>query len=89
MQVDVIEAQFSTLLKAVENANEFEDVIKIHHEFITNLLAKTFVLLPDEVSFRDPSNLFNVNFFFFSHKILEASIDFTKCQRCRIMRQVR
>lgn len=48
MQVDVIEAQFSTLLKAVESANEFEDIIKIHHDFVTNLLAKTFVLIPDE-----------------------------------------
>ncbi|XP_023024643.2 gamma-tubulin complex component 4 [Leptinotarsa decemlineata] len=48
LQVDVIEAQFSLLLKAVENANEFEDIIKVHHEFITNLLAKTFVSTPDE-----------------------------------------
>ncbi|CAH1962098.1 unnamed protein product [Acanthoscelides obtectus] len=48
LQVDVIEAQFSVLLKAVENANEFEDIIKVHHEFISNLLAKTFVLKPDE-----------------------------------------
>lgn len=49
LQVDVIEAQFSVLLKAVQNANEFEDIIKVHHEFISNLLAKTFVLTPDEV----------------------------------------
>jgi gamma-tubulin complex component 4 len=49
LQVDVIEAQFSVLLKAVENANEFEDIIKVHHEFVSNLLAKTFVLTPDEV----------------------------------------
>ncbi|CAG9821376.1 unnamed protein product [Phaedon cochleariae] len=48
LQVDVIEAQFSLLLKAVENANEFEDIIKVHHEFISNLLAKTFVSTPDE-----------------------------------------
>ncbi|XP_076267621.1 gamma-tubulin complex component 4 [Rhynchophorus ferrugineus] len=48
MQVNVIEAQFSILLKAVENANEFEDIIKIHHEFVTNLLAKSFVLTPEE-----------------------------------------
>ncbi|KAJ8924353.1 hypothetical protein NQ315_007149 [Exocentrus adspersus] len=48
LQVDVIEAQFSVLLKAVRNANEFEDIIKVHHEFISNLLAKTFVLTPDE-----------------------------------------
>lgn len=49
LQVDVIEAHFSVLLKAVESANEFEDIIKLHHEFISNLLAKTFVLTPDEV----------------------------------------
>ncbi|XP_050294473.1 gamma-tubulin complex component 4 isoform X3 [Anthonomus grandis grandis] len=48
MQVNVIESQFSTLLKAVESANEFEDIIKIHHDFVTNLLSKTFVLSPDE-----------------------------------------
>lgn len=48
MQVNVIEAQFSILLKAVENASEFEDIIKIHHEFVTNLLAKTFILTPEE-----------------------------------------
>ncbi|CAH1098555.1 unnamed protein product [Psylliodes chrysocephalus] len=48
LQVDVIEAQFSLLLKAVENANGFEDIIKVHHEFISNLLAKTFVSTPDE-----------------------------------------
>ncbi|XP_057669107.1 gamma-tubulin complex component 4 [Diorhabda carinulata] len=48
LQVDVIEAQFSFLLKAVENANGFEDIIKVHHEFISNLLAKTFVSTPDE-----------------------------------------
>lgn len=47
-QVDVIEAQFSLLLKAVENANELEDIIKVHHNFISNLLVKTFVLMPDE-----------------------------------------
>ncbi|KAG5872320.1 hypothetical protein JTB14_018992 [Gonioctena quinquepunctata] len=48
LQVDVIEAQFSLLLKAVKNANEFEDIVKVHHEFITNLLAKTFVSTPEE-----------------------------------------
>lgn len=43
LQVDVIEAQFSLFLKAVQNANEFEDIIKVHHDFISNLLTKTFV----------------------------------------------
>lgn len=48
LQVDVIEAQFSLLLKAVQNANEFEDIIKVHHNFISNLLAKTFVATSDQ-----------------------------------------
>ncbi|KAK9875243.1 hypothetical protein WA026_007637 [Henosepilachna vigintioctopunctata] len=48
LQVDVIEAHFSMLEKAVLNANELEDVIRVHHEFITNLLSKTFVLDADE-----------------------------------------
>lgn len=66
MQVDVIEAQFSVLLKAVQNANEFEDIIKVHHEFISNLLAKTFVLTPDEVRLLYTSHrlvIFTVIFF--------------------------
>lgn len=62
LQVDVIEAQFSVLLKAVENANEFEDIIKVHHEFISNLLAKTFILIPDKVKKMCPVPNFN-NFF--------------------------
>ncbi|KAJ8962678.1 hypothetical protein NQ318_001074 [Aromia moschata] len=75
LQVDVIEAQFSLLLKAVQNANEFEDIIKVHHEFVSNLLAKTFVLTPDEehtyknkhrlyqipaIQFDVPSKVYNV-----------------------------
>ncbi|CAG9862982.1 unnamed protein product [Phyllotreta striolata] len=48
LQVDVIEAQFSLLMKAVENANGLEDIIKVHHEFISNVLAKTFVSTFDE-----------------------------------------
>lgn len=51
LQVDVIEAEFSVLFKAVESANEFEDIIKVHHQFVSNLLSKTFVLMPDEVRF--------------------------------------
>lgn len=50
LQVDVIEAQFSLLLKSVENASELEDIIKVHHEFLINLLARTFILVPDIVN---------------------------------------
>ncbi|EFA06296.1 Gamma-tubulin complex component 4 homolog-like Protein [Tribolium castaneum] len=75
LQVDVIEAQFSLLLKAIENASEFEEIIKVHHEFISNLLAKTFILTPDKshtyqnkhrlhqtpaVQFNVPSEVYNV-----------------------------
>ncbi|XP_060536121.1 gamma-tubulin complex component 4 [Cylas formicarius] len=48
VQVNVIEAQFSLLLKAVKTANEFEDIIKVHQEFVVNLLSKAFLLMPDE-----------------------------------------
>ncbi|XP_019758234.1 gamma-tubulin complex component 4 isoform X2 [Dendroctonus ponderosae] len=48
MQVNVVETHFSILLKAVKRAGEFEDIIKIHHEFVTNLLVKSFVLEPEE-----------------------------------------
>lgn len=51
IQVNVIEAKFSTLLKAVEKANEFEDVIKIHNDFVASLMSESFVLTLDEVSF--------------------------------------
>ncbi|XP_044265603.1 gamma-tubulin complex component 4 [Tribolium madens] len=75
LQVDIIEAQFSLLLKAIENANEFEDIIKVHHKFISNLLAKTFILTPDKshtyqnkhrlhqipaVQFNVPTEVYNV-----------------------------
>lgn len=50
IQVNVIEAKFSTLLKAVEKANEFEDVIKIHNDFVASLMSESFVLTLDEVS---------------------------------------
>lgn len=52
LQVDVIEAQFSLLLKAIQNASEFEDIIKVHHDFITNLLVKTFIATTDEKKFK-------------------------------------
>ncbi|XP_066263011.1 gamma-tubulin complex component 4 [Euwallacea similis] len=48
IQVNVIEAKFSILMKAVESANELEDVIKIHHEFVVNLLTESFLLSLDE-----------------------------------------
>lgn len=50
LQVDVIEAQFCVLLKAVKDANEFEDIIKVHTQFLTDLLTKTFVMELDDVS---------------------------------------
>lgn len=49
LQVDVIEAEFSILKNAVLNANEFEDIIRLHSTFLKNLLHKTFVLTIDEV----------------------------------------
>ncbi|CAH0551488.1 unnamed protein product [Brassicogethes aeneus] len=75
LQVDVIEAQFSVLLKAVKNASEFEDIIKLHHDFVSNLLAKTFLLTPDDsqtydskhklyqipaIQYNEPSKVYNV-----------------------------
>ncbi|XP_066143119.1 gamma-tubulin complex component 4 [Euwallacea fornicatus] len=48
IQVNVIEAKFSILMKAVQSANELEDVIKIHHEFVVNLLSESFLLSLDE-----------------------------------------
>lgn len=50
LQVDVIEAQFSVLQKAVTAASEFEDIIKLHTKFLTDLMTKTFVMKADEVS---------------------------------------
>lgn len=42
--MDVIEAHFSVLLKAVKGADEFEDIIKVHTQFLTDVLTKTFVM---------------------------------------------
>nr|XP_022913972.1 gamma-tubulin complex component 4 [Onthophagus taurus] len=50
LQVDVIEAEFSTFKKAVQNANEFEDIIRLHSKFLCNLLSKTFVMTVDETT---------------------------------------
>lgn len=60
LQVDVIEAQFSMLLKTVNNANEFEDIIKVHHDFIGNLLAKTFVITSDENIHNNKHQLYQI-----------------------------
>ncbi|KAK4884733.1 hypothetical protein RN001_001004 [Aquatica leii] len=49
-QVDVIEAQFSILKFAIQDANEFEDIIRLHSEFLKNLLHKTFVMTAQETS---------------------------------------
>lgn len=49
IQVDVIEAEFYVLLKAVENANHFEDIVKLHNQFVCSLLKKTFILTFDQV----------------------------------------
>lgn len=51
LEVDVIEAQFSIFLKAVKSANAFEDIIKVHTQFLTDLLTKTFVMELDNVCF--------------------------------------
>lgn len=51
LQVDVIEAQFSILKNSVQNANEFEDIIRLHSRFLKNLLNNTFILAAEEVSF--------------------------------------
>lgn len=50
LQVDVIEAEFSVLKEAVKNANEFEDIIRLHSKFLSKLLSKTFVMCVDEVN---------------------------------------
>lgn len=44
LQVDVIEAQFALLKEAVKNASEFEDIIRLHSKFLSNLLSQTFVM---------------------------------------------
>ncbi|KAB0803192.1 hypothetical protein PPYR_00162 [Photinus pyralis] len=44
LQVDVIEARFAILKSAIQDANEFEDIIRLHSEFLKNLLHETFVM---------------------------------------------
>ncbi|KAI4467885.1 gamma tubulin complex protein [Holotrichia oblita] len=53
LQVDVIEAEFSVLKEAVKNANEFEDIIRLHSKFMSKLLSKTFVMCVDETTHHD------------------------------------
>lgn len=61
LQVDVIEAQFSLLMQAVQNANEFVDIIKVHHEFISNLLIKSFVATSDDQpSLKNKNQLYQI-----------------------------
>ena len=50
LQVDVIEAEFSLLNQKLKNANEFEDIIKLHSQFMSNLLSKTFLMPAQGVS---------------------------------------
>ncbi|XP_049818046.1 gamma-tubulin complex component 4-like isoform X2 [Aethina tumida] len=61
IQVDVIEAEFYVLLKAVENANHFEDIVKLHNQFVCSLLKKTFILTFDQSeTFGCKSRVFNL-----------------------------
>lgn len=50
LQVVVIEAQFAVLKKSVENAKNVEDIIKLHAEFLGNLISRTFLMSIDDVS---------------------------------------
>ncbi|KAF5269803.1 hypothetical protein FQR65_LT05849 [Abscondita terminalis] len=47
-QVDVIEAQFSIFKCAIQEANQFEDIIRLHSEFLKNLLHKAFLMTAQE-----------------------------------------
>lgn len=50
LQVDVIEAQFAILKEGIKNANEFENIIKLHAVFLSNLLTKGFLMITQEVT---------------------------------------
>ncbi|XP_049817120.1 gamma-tubulin complex component 4 isoform X2 [Aethina tumida] len=61
LQVQVIEAEFSLLFKTLKNANQFEDVVTLHNQFVCRLLVKTLVLTLDETeTFGKKSRLFNL-----------------------------
>ncbi|KAL3285905.1 hypothetical protein HHI36_000423 [Cryptolaemus montrouzieri] len=91
LQVDVIEANFSILEKAILNANELEDAIRVHHEFISTLLSKTFVLDADECHiyknkhrlYQDPAVQTNVpsKIYRVIMTLLELSDDFSESAR--------
>lgn len=51
LEVDVIEALFSELQKSVKMANEFEDIIRLHTAFLTDLLTRSFVMVRDKVGY--------------------------------------
>lgn len=44
MQVDVIEAQFAVLNKSITNAQNVENIIKLHAEFLGNLMSRAFLM---------------------------------------------
>lgn len=50
LQVDVIEAQFAVLIKSVSNAQSVENIIKLHSEFLGNLMSRTFLMTINDVS---------------------------------------
>lgn len=50
LQVVVIEAQFAVLKKSIENAKNVEDIIKLHAQFLGNLISRTFLMSMEEVS---------------------------------------
>lgn len=61
LQVDVLEAQFSILKNSVKNANEFEDIIRLHSLFLSNLLSQSFIMSPDvETKKKERHNLYQV-----------------------------
>lgn len=44
-QVDVLESQFSQLLQQINSTRDFESIRLAHDHFLSNLLAKSFILL--------------------------------------------
>ncbi|GLV43445.1 Grip75 [Carabus blaptoides fortunei] len=51
LQVDVIEAQFAVLIKSVSNAQSVENIIKLHSEFLGNLMSRTFLMTINDKSY--------------------------------------
>lgn len=50
LQVVVIESQFAVLKKSVESAKNVENIIRLHAEFLGNVISRTFLMSIDEVS---------------------------------------